>query len=71
MRALVEPPPSSRCTLCGGDLQFKLIEWADRTLGRQKEIFVCAKCGRQHSYSVDPNPYVAPASLRFRSNATR
>jgi hypothetical protein len=28
MRALVEPPPSSRCTLCGGDLLLKLIESA-------------------------------------------
>ena len=66
MRALVEPPPSSRCTLCGGDLLLKLIEPADRTLGKQTEIFVCAQCGRQHAYAVHPNPYEAPSFLRFR-----
>jgi hypothetical protein len=65
MRFMVEPPPSSRC-MCGGDMRLKQVESADRALGKQKEIFVCAKCGHQHAYAVDPNPYVAPASLRFR-----
>jgi rRNA maturation endonuclease Nob1 len=32
MRTLVEPPPSSRCDLCGGELRLKLIESANRTL---------------------------------------
>jgi uncharacterized protein with PIN domain len=66
MRAMVEPPPSSRCTLCGGDLRLKLVESADHILGRQKEIFLCAKCGHQHSYAVDSNPYETPSFLRFR-----
>ena len=32
MRTLVEPPPSSQCDLCGGELRLKLIEPANRTL---------------------------------------
>ena len=32
MRTLVEPPPTSRCDLCGGELRLKLIEPANRTL---------------------------------------
>ena len=52
MRTLVEPPPSSRCDLCGGELRLKLIESADRTLDLDNEIFVCVKCGHEQSYTV-------------------
>lgn len=52
MRTLVEPPPSSRCNLCGGELLFKLIESANHTLDLDNEIFVCVQCGREHSYIV-------------------
>ena len=38
MRPLVEPPPSLRC-MCGGELRLKLIHPADRTSGKQREIF--------------------------------
>ncbi len=53
MRTLVQPPPSSRCDLCGGELRLKLIESANRTLDLENEIFVCANCGREQSYTVD------------------
>jgi uncharacterized protein with PIN domain len=52
MRALVEPPPSSRCNLCGGELLLKRIEVANRTLDLDNQIFVCANCGREESYIV-------------------
>jgi hypothetical protein len=52
MRTLVEPPPSSRCDLCGGELRLKLIESANCTLDLDNEIFVCIKCGREQSYTV-------------------
>jgi uncharacterized protein with PIN domain len=52
MRTLVEPPPSSRCDLCGGELLLKLIESANPTLELDNEIFVCVKCGREQSYTV-------------------
>ena len=50
----------------GGDMRLKQIEPGERALGKQNETFVCGKCGRQHSYAVDPNPYAAGASIRFR-----
>jgi hypothetical protein len=64
MRTLVEPPPSSRCDLCGGELRLKQIESANSTLDLESEIFVCAKCGREQSYTVEhnhtmPHPKVA------------
>jgi hypothetical protein len=52
MRPLVEPPPSSRCNLCGGELLLKRIEVANRTLDLDKQIFVCANCSREESYLV-------------------
>ena len=64
MRTLVEPPPSSRCHLCGGELRFKLIESANRSLDLDNEIFVCGKCGLEQSYTVShhhnmPDPKAA------------
>jgi hypothetical protein len=64
MRTLVEPPPSSRCDLCGGELRFKLIESAKSEFDLHKEIFVCAKCGYEQSYTLShdhnvPHPKVA------------
>ena len=64
MRTLVEPPPSSRCDLCGGELRLKLIESANRTLDIESanhtldldnEILVCVKCGHEQSYTVSHN----------------
>ena len=64
MRTLVQPPPSSQCHFCGGELRFKRIESASRTLELNNEIFVCAKCGREQSYTVShdhmmPDPKAA------------
>jgi uncharacterized protein with PIN domain len=55
MRTLIEPPPSSRCDLCGGELRFKQIESANRVLDLDNEIFVCTKCGREQSSTVSHN----------------
>jgi hypothetical protein len=52
MRTLVQPPPSSRCDLCGGELRLKQIEYANRTLDLDNEIFVCVTCGRERFYTV-------------------
>ena len=64
MRTLVEPPPSSRCNVCGGELRLKQIESANRTLDLDCETFVCVKCGREQSYAVShdhsmPDPKAA------------
>jgi len=66
MRSLVEPPPSLRC-ICGGELRLKLIEPADRTFGKQREIFVCTNCSREQTLLADRNPYVASIACGFSS----
>ena len=58
MRTLVEPPSSSHCHLCGGELQLKLIESANRSFDLDSEIFVCVKCGREQSCTVSHDHYV-------------
>jgi hypothetical protein len=57
MRTLVDPPPSSHCYLCGGELRLKLIESANRGFDLDSEIFVCIKCGREQSCTVSHNHY--------------
>lgn len=64
MRPLIQPPPSSHCDLCGGELRLKQIESANPMLDLDNEIFVCAECGREQSYTVShdhtmPNPKAA------------
>jgi hypothetical protein len=52
MRILVEPPPSSCCKLCSGELRLKLIESANPAIGLDNEWFVCENCGREQLYAV-------------------
>ena len=52
MRTMVEPPPSSRCELCGGDLRLKQIEAANPTRDLDNEIFVCENCDGEKTYAV-------------------
>ena len=59
MRTLVQPPPSSRCDLCGGELRLKQIESFNRTLDLDNEIFACGTCGRERLYTVSHN-HTAP-----------
>jgi len=55
MRTLIQPPPSSQCDLCGGELRLKKIVSADQTFDLEKEIFVCANCGHELSSTVPHN----------------
>ena len=55
MRTITQPPPSSRCDLCGGELRLKRIEPANRELDLEDEIFVCVNCGHEESYIVEHN----------------
>lgn len=52
MRILVEPPPSSRCGLCGGELRLKRIESSGPAIGLDRELSVCVDCDREQSYAV-------------------
>ena len=51
-RAITQPPPSSRCEKCGGELRLKQNETAERGLNLDNEIFVCANCGLERSLTV-------------------
>jgi len=53
MRTMTQPPPSSRCDKCGGELRLKLVEVAERGLNLENEIFVCANCGLEQSLTVN------------------
>ena len=55
MRTITQPPPSSRCEQCGGELRLRLVEAGDRGLDLEYEIFVCANCGREQSLTVSHN----------------
>jgi len=55
MRTLVQPPPSSRCELCGSELRLKQVESANPALDLDNEIFVCVKCGHEQGCTVSHN----------------
>jgi uncharacterized protein with PIN domain len=59
MRTVTQPPPSSRCDQCGGELRLKLIEPANRELDLEVEILVCVNCGYELSCIV-PHNHTAP-----------
>ena len=59
MRTLVQPPPSSHCMFCGGELRLKQIESANRILDLDNEIFVCIECGREQSCAVNRDAHSA------------
>ena len=70
MRPLVEPRPALRC-VCGGELRLKLIKPADRTFGKQRDVFVCTKCSREQTFLADRNPYVATTAWSSIESAHR
>ena len=55
MRTLIQPPPSSQCEQCGGELRLKLIEPGDKGFDLECEILVCVNCGRELSCTVPHN----------------
>jgi len=59
MRTLVQPPPSSHCELCGGELRLKKVESANRELDLEDEMLVCVSCGHELSCIV-PHNHTAP-----------
>ena len=59
MRNLVQPLPSVHCKHCGGELLFKHVERYDQVLEVEVQVFVCAKCGHEHSRKLIHDPYTA------------
>jgi hypothetical protein len=65
MRPLIEPPPRLLCDHCHGELRLKqLIQSADGTLDLDTEIFVCVKCGHEHSWTVRHDHYAPHLKTR-------
>jgi len=50
MRKTVEPPPSSQCDCCGGQLKLKRIDAAHAMLGLSSTIYVCGSCGKERAF---------------------
>lgn len=67
MRTLVQPPPSTHCDLCGGELRLKRVEPANRSLDLENKVFVCASCGRELSCIVDHDKYAAHQGFKVAS----
>src|ERR1022692_1885544 len=59
MRTLVPPPPSLHCDLCRSELRLKRIDPGGPSLEWDFEIFVCIKCGHEHSFRVSHDRYAA------------
>ena len=77
MRNLVQPMPSMHCAHCDGELRFKLVQPVGSDVDMDVQIFVCAKCGREHSRMVIHDRYAAragnsmpPASMAERGGAS-
>jgi hypothetical protein len=66
MRTLVEPPPSSRCEICGGELRLKLIEPVNDIRALANEILVCSGCCREQAYTVHQDTFFAGSGSRRR-----
>jgi len=66
MRNLVQPPPFAHCSLCGGELRFKLTKASDPIFDLDVEIFACAECGREESYAVSRDHYTAYTASNMR-----
>ena len=66
MRNLVEPPPSTHCELCNGELLLKLIDPGNPIFDTELEIFVCTKCGHHQTYEATHDRYCAPIASRAR-----
>ena len=71
MRPLVQPLPSMHCNLCDGELRFKVIESGNSELDMDVQIFVCAKCGREHSRVVVHDHYAAHTTASAHGDQRR
>jgi transposase len=66
VRRIVEPPPSSLCDRCGGQLKLKRIDTANSVLGLNRQIFACAKCGNERLFVAQRDLYASQAAAEQR-----
>jgi hypothetical protein len=71
MRNLVEPPPSTHCELCNGELLLKLIDPGNPIFDTELEIFVCTKCGHHQTCEVTHDRYSAHIASRVPGGNAR
>jgi hypothetical protein len=71
MRNLVEPPSSMYCKVCEGELRFKRIDPVNSFFDIEVAIFVCVRCGREHSHRMIHDPYIARAARRMPPSMLR
>jgi hypothetical protein len=57
MRKTVEPPPSSQCDRCGGQLKLKRVDAAHAVLGLSSTIYVCGTCGTERAFVSQRDNY--------------
>lgn len=62
MRRLVEPLPSMKCELCGGELLLKGLEPEAPVVESDIATYLCAKCSHEQSRRLAHDPYTAHAS---------
>ncbi len=71
MRNLVQPLRSMHCKHCNGELLFKQIELDDTILEIEVQVFVCAKCGREHSRKLIHDPYTAHTARKRKDGPAK
>jgi len=71
MRNLVQPPRSMHCEHCNGELLFKSIQLDDTDLEIEVQVFVCAKCGREHSRKLIQDPYTAHTARKRKDGPAK
>jgi hypothetical protein len=66
VRRIVEPPPSSQCDGCGGQLKLKRVETNGTCLALTKNIFACTKCGKERLFVTQQDLYASGSVSRQR-----
>jgi hypothetical protein len=66
VRRIVEPPPSSQCDRCGGQLKLHRIDTASSVPGLNRQIFACAKCGNERLFVAQQDLYTSRSASEQR-----
>lgn len=68
MRPIIEPPATTQCQHCGGELRLKAIEECSPELDKNIEILICVGCGCESAVSTHK---VRSHSMTNRNAAVR
>ena len=59
MRRTVEPPPSTQCDRCKGQLKLKRVDANLVAPGQKSSIFACANCGTERTHIAHHDLYAS------------